>query len=141
MEIKETNQSVRQTDPEQIIDLRTKLSVEGTELAWERTQLAWIRTTITFLASGIGLDKGVEAMRKTRIESGDALFQNAHIIGIVLSITGTLLMLMTTWLYLRRTRRLASMKGAKPFWFPPGAIASILIIILGVGVSFLLLVS
>jgi putative membrane protein len=137
----EANQSLRQNDPEQIIDPRTKLSVEGTELALERTQLAWIRTTLTFLASGIGLDKGIEAMHKARIETGDALFENAHVIGITLSITGTVLMVITTWYYIHRSKRLARMRGTKPLRFPPGAIASVLIIILGIGISFLQLVS
>jgi putative membrane protein len=129
------NEAAKESDP------RVHLSVERTELAWERTQLAWIRTVLGFLASGIALDKGLESMRKARIESGDAFFANTHIIGIILSITGTLLMLISTWLYIRRSYNLAKQKGVKPMWFPPGVIASLLIVILGLGISFLLLVS
>lgn len=125
----------RDTDP------RVDLAVERTELALERTQLAWMRTVLGFLGSGIALDKGVEVMHKARLESGDALFQNAHIIGITLSITGTFLMLITTIFYIRRSQTLAKMKGTKMARIPHGVLASILVIILGVGVSFLLLVS
>lgn len=84
MEKESVNQLKLRKEAEKYTDPRADLAVERTELAWERTQLAWIRTTITFLAGGIGLDKGVGAMRKTRIESGDALFQNAHIIAEIM---------------------------------------------------------
>ncbi len=122
-------------------DPRVDLSIERTELAWERTQLAWIRTTLTFIASGIALDKGMEAIHRDRLESGSALVQNAHAIGITLSIGGTILLLIVTLYYIKRVRRLAIMKGAKPVLIPVGAISSILIILLGVIISFLLLVS
>jgi len=54
-------------------DPRVDLAVERTELAWERTQLAWTRTTLTFIVSGIALDKGIEAIHRNRLESGNAL--------------------------------------------------------------------
>lgn len=122
-------------------DPRVDLAVERTELALERTQLAWIRTTLALMGSGIALDKGLEAMHRARIESGNALVQNAHIVGLALSITGTVLMMFTTWYYIRRTHSLASMKGGKPLLVPPGALASFLIILLGLAVNFLLWVS
>jgi len=122
-------------------DPRVDLAVERTELAWERTQLAWTRTTLTFIVSGIALDKGMEAIHANRLESGNALVQNAHAIGITLSTGGTILLLIVTLYYIKRIRRLTIMKGAKPVLIPAVAISSILIILLGVIISFLLLVS
>jgi len=128
-------------DAEADTDPRVDLAVERTELALERTQLAWIRTTLTFIASGIALDKGMEAIRANRLESGSAFVQNAHAIGISLSMGGTILLLIITLYYIKRVRRLALMKGAKPVLIPPGVISSSLIILLGAIISYLLLVS
>jgi putative membrane protein len=123
------------------VDPRVDLSVERTELALERTQLAWIRTVLSLIAGGIGLDKGMEAIHKTRLESGNALVENAHAIGISLSITATILIIITTVSYIRRCRSLARLKGVKPIGLPPGAIGSIIVILLGGVISFLLLLS
>ena len=122
-------------------DPRVDLAVERTELALERTQLAWIRTTLTFIGSGIALDKGMEAIHRSRLESGNALVQNAHAIGITLSMGGTILLLITTLYYIKRIRQLLKIKGVRPSSFPPGVLASFLIIILGAIVSMLLLFS
>jgi uncharacterized membrane protein YidH (DUF202 family) len=126
---------------EQNADPRVDLAVERTEYALERTQLAWIRTVIGFLASGVGLDKGIQAAHQARIESGDAFVKNAHMIGIYLSVSGTALMIITTWKYILRARSLAKIKGAKPALIPPAALASLLIIFLGIVVSLLQWVS
>jgi hypothetical protein len=75
------------------------------------------------------------------MEGGNALFDSAHAIGISLSVTGTLMMLITTLFYIRRSHSLARMKGTKPTRFPPGATASMLIILLGAVISILLIVS
>jgi uncharacterized membrane protein YidH (DUF202 family) len=139
--MKDSKQELLRKEAELDSDPRVDLAVERTELVLERTQLAWIRTTLTFVATGIALDKGVEAIHQSRLQSGDALFDNAHIIGISLSITATVLLLLVTLFYLRRSRRLASMKGVKPVLFPPGAAASTLIILLGAVISFLLLIT
>lgn len=120
---------------------RTLLAYERTELALERTQLSWVRTTLALLGSGIALDKGIELMHRDRIEKGTALVQNAHIVGITLSIAGTLLIIYTTWFYIQRSRTLAQIKGGKTLLLPPGAMASFLIILLGIALSLLLLVS
>jgi putative membrane protein len=126
---------------EQAADPRIALSVERTELALERTQLAWIRTTLTFLGGGIGLDKGLEAIHKQRIESGNAWFDSVHVLGIALSIAATLVILMSTIHYFIRSKSLAKMKG---FGFPyanPTIYGSCLVFILGVAISFLLIVT
>jgi len=122
-------------------DVVVHLAAERTELAWERTQLAWIRTTLAFIGSGIALDKGMEAIHRNRLESGSAIVQNAHAIGIVLSTGGTILLLIVTLFYMKRVRKLGILKGIKPVLIPAGAISSFLIVLLGVIISFLLLVS
>jgi uncharacterized membrane protein YidH (DUF202 family) len=141
MEKEESNQQRQRKEAEQDSDPRVDLAVERTEYALERTQLAWIRTVLSLLGGGIALDKGVEAIHKARIETGNSLVDSAHAIGIALSITGTLLMVITSIFYIRRSQSLAKIKGTKPVRIPPGVLASILIILLGVGISFLLLVS
>jgi len=140
MEKEESDQQLRK-EAEQDADPRVDLAVERTEYALERTQLAWIRTVLSMLGGGIALDKGVEAIHKARVETGVSLVNSAHAIGIALSITGTLLMLFTTIFYIRRSQSLAKIKGTKPERIPPGVLGSILILILGIGISFLLLVS
>jgi uncharacterized membrane protein YidH (DUF202 family) len=128
-------QAEKESDP------RVDLAVERTELALDRTQLAWIRTVLGFLGSGIALDKGIDAVHKSRIESGDALIQNAHFIGLSLSVSGTIMMMITTWYFIYRSNQLAKMKGGKPYILHPGAFASCLIILLGLTISFLLWIS
>jgi putative membrane protein len=141
MENETSNQELLRIKAEETADPRVDLAVERTELALERTQLAWIRTTLSFLGSGIALDKGMEMIRRSRIESGKALFENAHIIGIGLSLTGTFLILFCTWFYVKRSHSLAKMKGAKPLRVPPALFGSLLVILLGIGISLLLIVS
>lgn len=137
-----TDQSdVVKPDATQLAMERTVLAYERTELALERTQLAWVRTTLAFLGSGIALDKGIELMHRDRIEKGTALVQNAHIAGLTLSIAGTLLIIYTTWFYIHRSRALTKTKGGKTILLPPGAMASFLVILLGIALSLLLLVS
>jgi uncharacterized membrane protein YidH (DUF202 family) len=137
----ETNDQKLRIEEENNSDPRVDLAVERTEYALERTQLAWIRTVITLLASGVALDKGIQAVHQARIGSGDALVKNAHMIGIYLSTIGTVLMLITTWKYMLRSRSLAKIKGARPALIPPAALASLLIIFLGIVVSLLQWVS
>ena len=122
-------------------DLGLQLSIERTELALERTQLAWIRTTLALLGSGIALDKGMELIHKTRVEAGNALFENAHVIGIVLSMGGTLGMVLSSWFCFKRFRNLSLMKGFSPPLFPLVLLPSVLISLLGIVISVLLLIT
>jgi len=102
MKNEESNQQLQRKETEQDTDLRVDLAVESTELALERTQLSWIRTTLALYGSGIGLNKGIEAMHNARIVSGNALFENAYVTGITLSIASTVLMVVNTWFYIHR---------------------------------------
>ena len=85
MEKNETNSLPEST-------VKNQSALEATLYAIERTLLAWIRTTLALLGSGIALDKGMEYIHQTRVISGTALFENAHVIGIVLSCFSTLLL-------------------------------------------------
>jgi uncharacterized membrane protein YidH (DUF202 family) len=133
-----SNEELLRKTAEHESDPRVDLAVERTELALERTQLSWIRLSLALLGSGVALDKGIEAVHEARIESGDALVRNAHMIGIYLSVAGTMLMIINTWRFVRRSRSLAQMKKSKPMWIPPGAAASLVVILLGIVVSLLL---
>lgn len=134
----DSKEQLLRNEAEHDADPRVDLAVERTEYALERTQLAWIRTSLALLGSGVALDKGTEAVHKARIESGDALVRNAHMIGIYLSVAGTLLMIINTWMFIRRSRTLAQIKNSKPMLLPPGAVASLVVIFLGIVVSLLL---
>jgi hypothetical protein len=59
-------------------------------------------------------------------------------IGIYLAVAGTLMMIINTWIFIRRSRTLAQIKKSKPMWIPPGAVASLVVIFLGIVVSLLL---
>ncbi len=134
----DSKEQLLRNEAEHAADPRVDLAVERTELALERTQLAWIRTNIALLASGVAIDKGIEALHQARIESGTAIIRNAHMIGLYLAICGTLLMTINTWIYINRSRSLARMNGLRPLRIAPGALASIIMIILGIAISLLL---
>ena len=134
MEKNETNSL-----PEQ--NVKNQSALEATLYAIERTLLAWIRTTLAVLGSGIALDKGMEYIHQTRVISGTALFENAHVIGIVLSCFSTLLLFLSTLFSYQRLARLADQLGnGRKTIFPVIATAS-LVILLGATISILLLVS
>lgn len=120
-------------------DPRVDLAIERTELALERTQLAWLRTTLSFLASGIALDKGMEFIHQQRIDMGNAFFNNTHIIGISLSVGGTLTLVLSTFYFLKRFRTLSASGNQKLQKFPPVFWASMLIILLGLSISALMI--
>ena len=121
--------------------VKNQSALEATLYALERTLLAWIRTTLALLGSGIALDKGMEYIHQTRVLSGTALFENAHVIGIVLSCFSTLLLFLSTLFSYQRLARLADQLGnGRKTIFPVIATAS-LVILLGATISILLLVS
>ena len=121
--------------------VKNQSALEATVYALERTLLAWIRTTLALLGSGIALDKGMEYIHQTRVLSGTALFENAHVIGIVLSCFSTLLLFLSTLFSYQRLARLADQLGnGRKTIFPVIATAS-LVILLGATISILLLAS
>jgi len=121
--------------------LREYLAAERTELVLETTQLAWIRTVLTFIATGFAISKGVEAMSKAGVITGQALITNANVTGIILTITGTVMLTATTFYFIVRRRQLAKIRGTFLYKIIPILLTSICTILLGLGLSYLLIVT
>lgn len=122
-------------------EVKNQTALEATLYALERTLLAWVRTSLALLGSGIAIDKGMEYIHQTRVLSGTALFENAHMIGIVLSCFSTLLLLLSTLFSYQRLASLADqLRIGRKAIFPVIA-TSFLVIILGATISILLLIS
>jgi uncharacterized membrane protein YidH (DUF202 family) len=92
-------------------DPRIEIAIERTQLAYERTQLAWIRTVLALITAGIAIDKGTEALHEARIASGEALVKDGHFAGMLLTISGTVMMVLATGIYFRRMKELDQMRG------------------------------
>ena len=121
--------------------LREYLAAERTELVLETTQLAWIRTVLTFIATGFAISKGVEAMSKAGVITGQSLITNANVTGIILTITGTVMLTATTFYFIVRRRQLAKKKETFLYKIIPILLTSICTILLGLGLSYLLIVT
>ena len=121
--------------------VKNQSALEATLYALERTLLAWIRTTLALLGSSIALDKGMEYIHQTRVLSGTALFENAHVNGIVLSCFSTLLLFLSTLFSYQRLARLAYQLGTGRKVIFPVIATACLVIVLGATISILLLVS
>ena len=122
-------------------DPRVDLAVERTELALERTHLAWIRTMFAIITAGIAIDKGVAFIHEKRVLENAALIKNAHAVGISLTSFGSLLLLVETFQYVRRSRQLAAMKNVRASFFSPGLVLSMLVMLLGIVLIYLMTVS
>ena len=118
-------------DSEEDMDPRTDLAVERTELALERTQLAWIRTLLSMIGGGFVVDKGLAALHQARIESGEALVNHAHVAGMVITGSGTVLMMIVTILYYKKAVKLARLKHHQKFLVDPALALSLFTVILG----------
>lgn len=115
-------------EAERDVDPRVDLAVERTMLALERTQLAWVRTVITLITAGIAIDK----VHLARIIAGIAWQKNAHFAGLLLTSAGTVLITLTTILYIIRIRELTLVRGRRNKIPNPGSLISIFIILIGV---------
>ena len=122
-------------------DPRIDLAIERTRLALERTQLAWIRTIITMITAGIAIDRGFAALHDARLVTGDAWVKNGHLAGLVLSVSGTQLIILTTIFYSKRTGELYRMEKRKSRVFDSGTILSLLVTIIGLLVIYFVLIA
>jgi putative membrane protein len=120
-------------------DARVDLAVERTELAWERTHLAWIRTTFAMMTAGIALDKGLEFIHQQRLLTNKALAENGHIIGIMITSFGVVLLLLETIQFVRRSRQLANLRKATYSFFSTNFILAALVIITGIALIYLMI--
>ena len=125
---------------EEKTDPRNEWAIERTELALERTHLAWIRTLFTLMTAGIAIDKGLELIHEARLVRGDALFRNAHAIGISLTSIGSVLLLIESIAYIQRSRQLARMKNKKSFAMSTPIVLSLLVFLLGIILTYFLII-
>jgi uncharacterized membrane protein YidH (DUF202 family) len=120
-------------------NIREHLAAERTELALESTQLAWIRTVLTFMATGMAISKGVEALHNAKVISGKNLTIHANFAGIFLTIAGTVMLIVATFYFLLRRKQLAKIRGEFAFKMVPALLISICTILIGLGLSYLLI--
>lgn len=127
----------------QIVPLRKfrdYLAAERTDLALESAQLAWIRTTLTMTGMGIAISKGSEALYINKLIAED-IAADADIMGIVLTITGTVILTVITFYFLLRRRQLAKTRDSYSYGMIPILLISIFTILAGMGLSYLLIIS
>ena len=134
-----THQQAIRASAEEAVDPRVDLAVQRTELALERTQLAWIRTAFTFITAGIAVDKGTEALHEARILAGKSWVQSGHIVGLVLTFTTTLFLILASISYVKQARALAQLRTNKSGWIPASLPLSLLVILFGIVLFVLLL--
>jgi uncharacterized membrane protein YidH (DUF202 family) len=135
-----TDGTIRQTS-EREADPRVDLAVRRTELAEQRTLLAWLRTSLALMGAGVAFDKGIQFFHQTRLLQGAAVARNGHVVGLSLTIASILLLLVVLGLHMKELFSLASIRGGRPPRLPPTAVASALVILLGLAVVFVLLMS
>jgi putative membrane protein len=128
-------------DAEQSTDPRVDLAVQRTELAEDRTVLAWLRTAIGLMGAGVAFDKGTQLLHEQRLAAGNALVDTSHLAGLSLTAISTLLLILVLWQYRSRLRELARIKGVTVPAFSPTVVASVLVILLGIGVFVVLMIS
>jgi uncharacterized membrane protein YidH (DUF202 family) len=132
------NEQQIKSNPEHLEDPRIEVAVERTLLAYERTQLAWIRTVLALITAGIAIDKGTEALHEARIAMGEALIKDGHFSGMLLTISGTAMMVLTTGIYFQRMKELYQIRGIQRKLPYPVFILSIIISFFGTMVIFFL---
>ncbi len=121
-------------------DPRIDLAVERTRLAWERTQLAWIRTVFGLIVAGIALDRGFVALHQARLDTNEAWVKNGHLAGLIMTISGTLLMVIATTYYTRRMVELNRLMNKSRVILDPGLILSLIITVVGILVIYFMLI-
>jgi len=124
--------SVNEDDP------RIEIAIERTQLAYERTQLAWIRTVLALISVGIAIDKGTEALHEARVAMGEALVKDGHFSGMLLSISGTVMMVLTTGMNFLRVKELHQMHGIRRIIPYPVFILSCVVCLFGAAAIYFL---
>lgn len=122
------------------LDYNTEMAVERTELAYKRTQLAWVRTVFTLITAGIALDQVLRMIHKPNISFGEIWIRNGNLISILLASVGSFLLIIETMLYVRRISKLMKSRNAVPNRFSSTVMLSFFVILLGVLVTWLMIV-
>jgi putative membrane protein len=126
-------------EAEQDADPRLDLAVDRTILALIRTLLAWVRTILSLMTAGLAIDKGFAALHQARMVSGTAILKNSHIVGLLLTGTGTLLTAIVLVNYVKSKKDLDNMKGQKHRLFDAGLILSLIILFIGTVMLYFML--
>lgn len=116
---------------EQDADPRIDLAVDRTTLALIRTLLAWVRTILSLMTGGLAIDKGFAALHEARLVSGTAILRNSHFAGLVMTGSGTLLITIVLFNYVKSRRDLNSMKSPRRKLWDTGFILSLIILLIG----------
>lgn len=130
---------MQKAEVKQELILRDILAIERTELAFERTHLAWIRTMLTIMTAGIAIDKGIEFIHQQRLLTNQAIVQNGHVIGIVITSSGILFLLLETIQFIKRKRQLAIIKNATTSFFATSVILAVLVMLTGFVLIYLMI--
>ncbi len=123
-------------------DPRVDLAVERTSLALERTHLAWVRMMFNMITSGLAIDKGLEIIAEQKLIGHKALIglaNTGHILGIILTASGTLLLLAETLQFDKRSRQLAALKKEKFFLLSTTMTLSILVMLVGLALIYVMI--
>jgi uncharacterized membrane protein YidH (DUF202 family) len=91
------------------------------------------------MGAGVAFDKGMQFFHQNRLQEGTAVVR--HIVGLSLTIASVLLLSVVLWEYLKGLSCLAHMKEDIPPRFPPAAVASVLVILLGLALVLVLIIS
>ncbi len=121
------------------VDPRVDLAVLRTQLAWDRTLLSWLRSSLALMGAAVVLDKGAQLLHQARVLAGVAVVRNGHLLGLTLTGVSTVLLSVVCWQYGQGVRALARIEGSKPPRVQPALLASLLVVLLGVGVFLVLL--
>jgi uncharacterized membrane protein YidH (DUF202 family) len=100
------------------VDPRVDLAVDRTQFAWDRTMLAWLRTTLGLMGAGVAFDKEDQLLHEARLAEGAALIRSGHVVGLLLTATSTMLLMIVCLHYLQNRRTLAAIKGSRPLTLP-----------------------
>lgn len=119
------------------IDPTVRLAIERTELALERTHLAWVRTVIGLITSGFAIDQLVEAFRQKKLIAGEAVVRQAHIAGLILTISGTILLVVAVYYYQKRRKELVKERHGLLSRVPPALVLSALIFLMGLALIYI----
>jgi len=117
--------------PETGVDPRVDLAVVRTELALDRTQLAWVRTAFSLITGGFAIDKVAGALHAARVLSGTNWVTGSHVVGISLTATATVFLLLESAAYYRQLDSLARLKVNRTRKLPLALLVSLLVVLLG----------
>ncbi|RDI10241.1 DUF202 domain-containing protein [Flavobacterium sp. AG291] len=119
---------------------RDYLTAEQTDLALETTHLAWVRTTLVMILAGLCISKGPQILSEAKLLTQEIIAES-NIMGIVLVVTGTVLLTVITFYFLLRRKQLSSVSKINSYTLIPMLLISAFTVLVGTGISYLLIVT